>query len=374
MRRYLLLSIFFLLATVSYAQVRVVRGAVKTETGAAFPNVLITTEYGETFSTKSDGTFEIRVSSSCKSLTFSAEKYAPAVIAIDGSYLLVRMKINPEAIMAEESTAREARLAEEERQRAERDSLAAVERARREGLAESERAQRESLAASERARRDSLAAAERARLDSIALVNQMLDEEEARLFAERRARLKAKIKENVGGSIRASYAIQMASCEVAYRNSGYRSYGSLHPFTIDYTLSYKLNDVLSVGVGAGVLYNAKSITIAGDRFVFYDDTGNSFSFDSPERRLEIPLFATLSIHPGSGKVRPSIAISGGVYPLSSLFLVEGMLGAEYRLGQKRSIEAGLIFKTTPYPYFDMDKGIAGYKVAASPGFAVRFNH
>ena len=363
MRRYLLLSIAFLLATFSYAQVRVVRGVVKTESGEAFPDVVITTESGETFSTKADGTFEIKVSSAFKSLSFSAEKYSTVVMPIDGSYLLVRMEISQEAKMEEERLAREARLAEETRQRAERDSLEAVEMARR----------------------DSLAAIEKAKRDSIEMVKQQQAEEEARLLAEQRAEQKARIKEKddaydqlffnhgIAHSIRVSSATQIASCEVAYRYSGYRTYVSLHPFTIDYTLSYKFNRVLSIGVGTGVLFNARSITIIGDSFVFYDAAGNSYYFNFPEHRLDIPVFMTLSLYPGRWKVRPAISASFGFYPFSGVILAEGMLGVEYRMGEKPSIDAGLIFKTTPYPFFDMDRGFAGYQIAASPGFAVRYN-
>jgi len=375
MRRCLLLLVFFFLATVSYAQVRVVRGAVKTETGAAFPDVVITVESGETFFTKADGTFEIRVSSSFKTLTFSAEKYSTVVMPIDGSYLLVRMEISPETKIEEERLSREERLAEEARQRAERDSIVAIEMARR-----------DSLAAVEMAQKDSLHAIEKASRASKALANQLQAEEEARLRAERRAERRARIKEKddaydklfvnrgISHSIRASYAVQIASCETVYQYSGYRTYGSLHPFTIDYTISYKFNRLLSIGVGAGVLFNAKSITIPGESFVFPENAyGNTYYYDFPEHRLDIPVFASLSLHPGRRKLRPAITLSGGMYLLSRLFIVEGMLGLEYRMGRIPSLEAGLIFKTTPYPFFDLDKRVAGYQVAASPGFAVRYN-
>ena len=338
MRRPIILSLLFLfIVTQSFAQIRVVRGAVKTESGEALPEATITTDSGEVFSPKADGTFELRIPSTCKALFFTASNYSTVVKIIDGSYLLVLM--SPQ----KKQDAEEARL------RALQDSIDRVNALRAE---------------EERARRDSIETAYRLRA-----------EEEARLLAEKRAEQRAIRKErrqeriekidNRSGrlihAVRVSYAYQDAESEFKYAISGYRSIGSLQPTQLDYTLSYKINHAFSVGAGVGLLYNLTSIESEDDKLV------GLFN----EKRYDLPVYATASAYFGLWKMgRPTISVYGGYYPLSRVNLLEGMVGLSFLLGSA-SLEVGGFIKTTPYPFVDKESNTHRYGMAKSPGVSVR---
>lgn len=332
---FLLMTLFPVLSLSQ--SIRVVRGVISNAEGKALNEVTIKAQTGEVFQLKDVSGFEIRVSSYCRSLTFSSPFYLDCQREIDGSYLNIVMEYDNEARLKEEKA----------RQEAEKERLAAEEKARKEA---------EAKAKSEEAARIK-AEKEREVADA-----------KAKAKAERQAKEaaydKLYVNKGLAHSIRVSYAYQIASCEACYLYSGYREYGALHPFSIDYTLSYKISRVFSVGVGVGVSYNAQSITILGDQFIYPD---------FKEHRLDIPFFATVDMRPGRSRVRPSVALSVGYYPLSNVLLAEGMLGVEYRLGKRPSIEAGILCRTTPYPSFDNMNELGSYKMAISPGLALRFN-
>lgn len=381
----LALLLFVLSPTFSRAQsIRVVRGIISDTGGKPLNEVTIKAQTGEVFQLTDVGGFEIRVSSYCRSLTFSSPYYIDCQHEVDGSFLNIVMEYDNESRLKEEKA----------RQEAEKERLTAEEKARKEAeakvKAEEEKkakAEKERLAAEEKARKEAEAkikaeeeAKEKAKREAEAKAK---SEEAARIKAEKErevadAKAKAKAErqakeaaydklyanKGLAHSIRISYAYQIASCEACYLYSGYREYGALHPFSIDYTLSYKISRVFSVGVGVGVSYNAQSITILGDQFIYPD---------FKEHRLDIPFFAMVDMRPGRSRVRPSVALSVGYYPLSNVLLAEGMLGVEYRLGRRPSIEAGILCRTTPYPSFDNMNEPGSYKMAISPGLALRFN-
>lgn len=96
MRHKLLLSILLLaiLPPAVFAQVglRVVRGTVVSDTGAALPDAIIKTDTSGEYSPKEDGTFELRIPSNSSYLVVSAEKYRTKKVQIDGSYLYIRLE------------------------------------------------------------------------------------------------------------------------------------------------------------------------------------------------------------------------------------------------------------------------------------------
>lgn len=350
---FLLMTLFPVLSLSQ--SIRVVRGVISDAEGKALNEVTIKAQTGEVFQLKDVGSFEIRVSSYCRSLTFSSPFYLDCQREIDGSYLNIVMEYDNEARLKEEKA----------RQDAEKERRAAEEKARKEAEAK--------LKAEEEAKEKTKKEAEaKAKSEEAARIKAEKEREvadaKAKAKAERQAKEAAydKLYANKGlaHSIRISYAYQIASCEACYLYSGYREYGALHPFSIDYTLSYKISRVFSVGVGVGVSYNAQSITILGDQFIYPD---------FKEHRMDIPFFATVDMRPGRSRVRPSVALSVGYYPLSNVLLAEGMLGVEYRLGRRPSIEAGILCRTTPYPSFDNMNELGSYKMAISPGLALRFN-
>ena len=469
--RFFLLTVLSLLfAVAAQAQnVRLVRGSVVAESGAPLANAVITAENGEKFSPEKDGSFEIRVSSLCRELTFTADGYMQVKRAIDGMYMLVKMAVDIEAekrakaeeearIKAEkerlavieqarrdslaiaeqarkdslaalekarkeaeaqakaEQLAREkaeqerlaaiekarkeaearAKAEEEARIKAEKERLAAIEQARRDSLARVEQARKDSLAALEQARKEAearakaeeeariraeqerLAAIEQARRDSLAVVERQRKEEAARALAQKKAEAKALRQEKdaaynekyrnkgIEQSVDVSYAYPINKCEVYYHYSGRREYGSLHPFELDYTLSYRINRIVSIGAGAGLLFHAKSITIVNDSF------SQAYS-EFKERRLDVPVFGSLKLTPARKSVRPVIGGSIGYYVLSRTLLWEGDLGAEFRISRRAAAHLLFTVRSTPYPYFSESEGTARYRAAVSPGVKIGFS-
>ena len=342
---------------VSAQNMRLVRGSIVDESGKPKSDVTIKDDAGGEYSPEEDGTFVLQIPSKCKALFFEADKYSREIIPIDGSYMRVRMKKDPKV-------ANQERLEADAKAQARRDSLLAIEQARREAeekaKAEEEariKAEQEHLAAEERAR---IAAETRARL-----------EEEARIRAEKKAERHAKDSiynkkfKNKGleHTFSVSYASQIASCEMVYIYSGVRTYKSLHPFEFDYTLSYKVGRVFSVGVGAGFLFHSKSVSIINDQFC-----GSWAGFK--EKRFDVPLFATLKLRPCRSAVRPIIAASGGCYLLSGCPIGEGCLGLEFRMNRSAAIAVSGFVKTLPYPDMDAKKK---YGAVASAGAKVEFS-
>ena len=389
----ILFSVLSLLMTLTaQAQgVRVVRGAIVDANGLPIRTAVIVTDTKMKFLPRQDGTFEMKVPSTSRSVTISANGYIPVTRSIDGSYMMVRMEVDMEAIRRaeEEARAQEAQLlrAEQERQaaleKARRDSISAVEKARKDAEAQAKaeedariKAEKERLDAIEKARRDSIATVEQARKEAEA---QAKAEEDARIKAEKAeeaAKVKAAKKEarqqkdaayderfrNKGleHSIDVQYSYSLGKCQVFYKYSGLREYGNLHPFELDYTISWRFNRMVSLGVGAGALFHAKSITIKNDQF---DPAYGNFK----ESRWDVPVFANVKFTPLRTRVRPLVCGSGGYYILSKTVLWEGGVGVDIRASRRVAAHLILSVRSTPYPYFNNeDPKSAGYKGAISP--------
>ncbi|MBR6054973.1 MAG: hypothetical protein IKP46_06505 [Bacteroidales bacterium] len=346
--RFLLLIMpLLLIAVAARAQgIRVVRGAITDLNGKPLKSAVIVTEDKEQFRPAQDGSFEIRISTSNHRLAFWAKGYTTVTREIDGSFLMVKMDVDHEAIrkMEQEAQAREEqlRLAEEAR-----------------------------LAAIEKARRDSLFAVETARKEAEAKAKA---EETARVKAEKKAERHQKDSlynekyrnKGLEHSVDVLWSYPIDRCVVYYYYSGYRQYGALHPLELDYTLSWRFNRWVSVGVGAGVSYNLKSITIVNDSF-------SPVYGDFKEKQLDVPVFAAVKVTPLRSRIRPVIGVSGGYYILSRTMLLNADLGCEFRI--TRRVAAHILFsaRTTPYPYFSEEQGAAGYHAAFSPSVKIGFS-
>lgn len=357
---------------------RPVKGFVQDEEGRVIKNVVIKAETGEEYSPNADGSFEIRVPFTCRSLTFSAKFYFESKMEVDGSYLLVRLKYDK---AAEENARKEAeakaKAEEEARAKAEKEAAKAAERAEKERLAAEEKARKEAEAKA-KVEEEARARAEKERLDA---ADRARKEAEAAERAEAKAAAKAEHKakeaalnqaynerfsnKGIEHELSISYAYNLKQSSFVYKYSGIRNYGSLHPFEIDYTLNYKFARVISAGVGVGVLYNAKSVTIIGDEI-----EGYFAAADFKEKRLDIPVFATVKLHPFRTAVRPIVQLSGGYYLLSSCLMAEAALGAEYRLARKGSIGISGFAKLLPYPD---SRFVGGYQYALSIGAKTAFS-
>lgn len=361
------------------AQTRVVRGMVTDESGSPLAGVKITALTGEETLSGSDGRFFLTVSFQCRFLSFAFPYYLDASAEVDGAFILLRMKYDKEAKAREEQEAREAeeqarreaeaRALEEERLRkseeeakakAEKERLAAEEKARKEAEAkalEEERARQAAAKAKADAERKAILAAAQA--------------ERARQAAEANARRKAdnKAKEEVYDaqyrnnglehSLDVSYAYPLRAGYVAYVYSGFRQYGSLHPLELDYTLSWRFNRLVSLGAGVGVLYHLKSTVIINDDYLPAYGTFR-------ERRLDVPVFASLKLNLLRTRIRPLIAIQGGWYCLSGVWYAEAGLGGEFRLGKTLALHLLVSARTTPWPDFREDLVSASYVAAIAP--------
>ena len=302
---------------------------------------------------------------------------------------LAREKAEQERLAAIEKARKEAearaKAEEEARIKAEKERLAAIEQARKDSLAALEQARKEAEARAKaeeeariRAEKERLAAIEQARRDSLAVAERLRKEEAARALAQKKAEAKALRQEKdaaynekyrnkgVEHSVDVSYSYPLNKCEVYYHYSGRREYGSLHPFELDYTLSYRINRIVSIGAGAGLLFHAKSITIVNDSF--------SLAYgEFKERRLDVPVFGSLKLTPARKSVRPVIGGSIGYYVLSRTLLWEGDLGAEFRISRRAAAHLLFTVRSTPYPYFSESEVTARYRAAVSPGVKIGFS-
>lgn len=361
-----------LASAVLFAQTntRPVKGFVQDEDGRILKNVVIKAETGEEFSPNTDGSFEILVPFTCRSLTFSALHYFESRQEVDGSYLLVRLKYDKNAEEKERKEAEAKAKAEEEaRAKAEKDAA----KAEKEAAKAAERAEKERLAAEEKARKDAETAAK--------------EEEEAKARAEQAARAEALAKERAERNaqiaaldkaynerfankgfeheLSISYAYNLRTADFTYTYSGNRHYGTLHPFEVDYSLNYKFGRAFSMGVGAGVLYHAKSVTIIGDEII-----GAFADADFQEKRLDIAVLANMKIRPLRTAVRPVLQLSGGYYFLTGSWMGEAAVGAEFRLARRGAIGLSALVKSLPYPD---DRYWGGYFYALSIGAKTTFS-
>ena len=171
---------------------RSAQGIVFDQNGVPMAEAKLTTVgFNSSALTGADGTFNITVSPYAKFIEVSKEGYLPVQVEIDGSYLIVRLKVDKKYAENKAKAEEEARKAAE----AEKARLAAEAEAAR--LA-AEKAEQERKAAEERKRIEEekriaaeKAAAEKAERDRLAAEAKAKAEEEKRIAAEKAAAEKA---------------------------------------------------------------------------------------------------------------------------------------------------------------------------------------
>lgn len=128
MKRFILSVICVMVATAAIAQNgRVIKGSVYNENSEPIAGATIQAS-GNSFETKSDGSFVITVPSNTIEITASAEGYLPLTLEIDGSYMVFDLEVDKkyrvakekERQAAEKIAAEEAAAKEKERQAAEK--------------------------------------------------------------------------------------------------------------------------------------------------------------------------------------------------------------------------------------------------------------
>ncbi len=279
-------------------------------------------------------------------------------------------KARIEAEKARAEAEARARAAAEARAKAVRDSLAAVEKARLEAEARARaaaearaKAVRDSIAAVEaraQAVRDSIAAAEARAIfvrDSIAAAEARAifvrdstaaalkqQKIEARKAAE--AEYNGKYKNRgIENTFEFGYAYQLLigdlKEDLRYQYSGYRAVSPRHPVFVDYTFSYRFNRYFSLGVGAGFMYNLKSVVIKNDWIVGTDENWK-------EKRFDIPVYLDLKARFCRKAVRPLVDIKGGWYPMSKTAFIDGGFGVEFRTSRSTALNLTASIRTTPF--------------------------
>lgn len=128
MKRFILSVICVMVATAAIAQnERVIKGSVYNENSVPIAGATLQAR-GNSFETKSDGSFMITVPSNTIEITASAEGYLPLTLEIDGSYMVFDLEVDKkyraakekERQAAEKAAAEEAAAKEKERQAAEK--------------------------------------------------------------------------------------------------------------------------------------------------------------------------------------------------------------------------------------------------------------
>lgn len=144
MKRLLALICLALCCHVAWGQnYRVIYGRVLDAEGKPLANATIMCDTEVVFVTGSNGQFECKVSVYSREVEVSAPEFLTKTASIDGSYLTIRLSLDP-TIQARRKAEQQAREEEEARQRAEEEAARlAEEEAQRQAEAEIERARQE---------------------------------------------------------------------------------------------------------------------------------------------------------------------------------------------------------------------------------------
>ena len=326
------LIVFVLLITIAIAahsqDIRIVRGDIVSESMEPFAGATIIADNGEHFSPDINGHFEIRISTQCKKLTFSANGYKDVERSIDGSYLRVKMVLDYIAIKERE------REIQAKKELARKDSLSSVHKAAKEA-------------------------------EELALAKKRTEKKAIRIKKEEAYNERYKNKGFEHNFI-ISYAFPLKPAIIEYTYSGRRQYETLHPSELDYALTYKISRLLSFGGGAGFLLNAKSISIINDTF-------SSNMGDFVEKRQDIPIFGTVIVTPLRNRFRLLLEGSFGYYLLSHTIMWSTDFGFEYRLSASSAIHICASCRYVPYPNYDIVQNIAMYKSSLSPAIIIGYS-
>ena len=343
MRKIFITILFALFACTTIAQnSRTVRGYVFGSEGEPIVGAKITTLHeASTTTSTTGGAFEMAVTPYAKIIEVSYEGYFKAQAEIDGSSLIIRLKVDKKYA---ENKAK----AEAERKAVEEAVRVAAERAAAAKAAAEERArivaQRE--------------AAEKAKAEEERRIAEAKAEEERRLAAQKEAERaeKARLAKIAAEERKVAYAEQQKGFESMVDLTYFVGLGKQYPHLgVTYTAGYRLNNLLYVGGGAGVDYNigAKAVTTQyGDGalrpFVVSVPIYAYFRANFLNRRCS-PFFALAAGGRVSGKQTMHLDLLDAEYNTSSLF-VNPQLGVNFRTTTSSSIYCAVGFNGFSTPY------------------------
>lgn len=342
---------------------RLVQGIVRTVSGEPLVGAVVQSVDGSIKTqTVEGGTFELRISPYAMELVVIYPGYMTTKIDIDGTYLIVNMKVDrnyAERKAQEEAQARQAaereaaakaKAEEEERLAAEKARIAAEKEAAEKAEAEKEAriAAEKEAAAKAKAEKEARIAAENARIAAEKAAAEKAKEEEKKrlknIEKEKRLAEITKHSKGYGSMIDVSY----------FGNKKKR----LSNIGLSYIAGYRFNNHLYVGAGTGVKFNLDSESPV------LSIENQSDNYLSPSL-VSIPVFAYFKANFINRRVSPFFAMAAGAqfsskqtlhldmcdiqYPTSNIF-VNPQLGLNMRTTEKSGINfsVGLQFMTYPH--------------------------
>ena len=247
-------------ATAAIAQNgRVIKGSVYNENREPIAGAIIQAR-GNSFETKSDGSFMITVPSNTIEVTASAEGYLPLTLEIDGSYMVFDLEVDKKyrAAREKERQAAEKRAAEEAAAK-EKARIAAQKQAEAERIAKEKEAAAKAKA-EEEAR---IAAQKQAEAERIAKEKEAAAkakaEEKARIAAQKQAEAERIAKEKAEIAAAKKKKRDALRIEYAKPIKGYESFVSTSNsmtnnesfIGADYIGGYRFNNIFFLGAGVG---------------------------------------------------------------------------------------------------------------------------
>ncbi len=354
MRKLFITALFVLLSCTAIAQnSRIVRGYIFGSEGEPIVGAKITALHESASATSTTGgAFEMAVSPYAKVIEVSYEGYFKAQAEIDGSSLIIRLKVDKKYADNKAKAEAERKAAEDAlRVAAEREAAAKAEAEERARIAAEKEAAAKAKAEEERRIAEAKAEEERRIAEAKA-------EEERRLAAQKEAERaeKARLAKIAAEERKVAYAEQQKGFESMVDLSYFIGLGKQYPHLgVTYTAGYRLNNLLYVGGGAGVDYNigAQAVTTKyGDGalrpFVVSVPIYAYFRANFLNRRCS-PFFALAAGGRVSGKQTMHLDLLDVKYNTSSLF-VNPQLGVNFRTTTNSSIYCAVGFNGFSTPH------------------------
>jgi hypothetical protein len=337
------------------AQNRIVKGVVFNADGSPLAGVTVSAENYTTSTQSSDGgQFEITVSPYTKYVVATAEGYLTARAEIDGSFLVLTLKVDKKYIENKLKAEEEARLAAvkeaKAKAKAEEEARLAAEK---EALAKAKAEEEARLAIEREAQAKILAEERRIAAEAKAAERAHKAEERSAKFAALREDINnylTESKKSISGKLEQILAKRKDIKETAQTNlPRYESIIDISLVDLSYNTiysgryigGYRFNDKLYAGIGTGINLNTS-----------YDRDVYSWDTEIPRSKYEIPLFAYCRYNFTNTQVSPFVSLSmGGYYSLNYKIdlgyatmrpkpyglLFDAKLGVNYHFATKSSV-------------------------------------
>ena len=403
MKRYILLILCLITATLSFAQSsKVVKGRVFDANENPLENVKVSAvNSSETVYSQSNGLFEITVSPYAKYIETSLEGYVTVQTEIDGSYLIVTMKVDKKYLENKAKEKEAAEKAEREAALAKEKEEALKAKAEKEAQeAENKRIEAERLAA-EKAKKDAELALEKenalkAKAEKEAQEAAKKAEKEAAIALAKENALKAKAEKEIALALEKENALKAKAekeaqiaekkrlqseqlalakaekdemkadrkTEYAVAQSGYASFidlsyelnemfvGYHDYYGISYIGGYRFNNKLFIGAGVGVKVSSDTIP-------------TKLNFDNinyfPGNRFKVPVFAYIHTNFIDKRCSPYFALSIGANIATPIKIRVGEYNVSYStIGVFASPQLGVNFRITPKTSTYLSVGFNAY--------------